>query len=238
MHNQRVMLKVSGEQLGSEEYNFDVNEANKICDVIEALVLNGLKVACVMGGGNIIRGKKLAENGFSNKVVADHMGMLATVQNGLFLQEVLSQRDKARSMLFSNVETRSLVEPFSYKRADKALELGKVVLIAGGTGKPGVTTDTGTVMGAYELHCATVVKTTKVPGIFTEDPEKNPEAVRFERLMFDEAISNPKITVMDKAAMGFAAEANIRIAVCQPFPGQVLQVLTGNTTQYGTIVEN
>lgn len=238
MQSRRIMLKISGEQLGSDEYNFDVTEAGRICDVIEAIALNGLSLACVMGGGNIVRGKKLAENGFGNKVVADHMGMLATVQNGLFLQEILSERERVKSMLFSNVESQSLVERFSYKRATKALDIGKIVLIAGGTGKPGVTTDTATVMAAYELHCDTVVKTTKVSGIYTEDPVKNPEAIRYQELTFDEAIANPKITVMDKAAMGFAAENGLSVAVCQPFPGQTLEVLRGNTSNYGTIVRN
>lgn len=233
-HN-RVMVKVSGEQLGSDEYNFDLAQAAAVCDTLEALVSAGYAVACVMGGGNIIRGQKLHKNGFTNKVVADQMGMLATVQNGLFLAETLRQRGTVRPRLLSNIHVETLVENFSYQRANKFLYDGKVVLIAGGLGKPGFTTDTGVVAQAFELHCDTVVKTTKVDGIYDRDPNQFPNAKRFERLTYAEAVANPDISVMDNAAMALAGDKGIRIAVCRPDPKAVLAILSGDTT-HGTIV--
>ena len=101
------MVKVSGEQLGSDEYNFDMREAVKVCEVLEALSREGYQVACVMGGGNIVRGNKLHKNGFTNQVIADQMGMLATVQNGLFLNEALNQRGQVESRLFSNIPSKA-----------------------------------------------------------------------------------------------------------------------------------
>jgi uridylate kinase len=229
------MLKVSGEQLGSDDYNFDIERAAQVCKVIEALIAEGYQVACVMGGGNIVRGQKLHGNGFTNQVIADQMGMLATVQNGLFLNEVLNQRGTVESRLFSNIPVESLTERFTYQRAIKYMAINRAVLIAGGVGKPGFTTDTGTVAQAFELHCDIVVKTTKVDGIYSADPAKNPDAVRYSELSFSEALANQDIQVMDRAALAFAADKGIRLAICQPDPQTVLAVLNGDTT-HGTIV--
>lgn len=231
----RIMLKISGEQLGSGEYNFDLGRASKVCEIIEALVAAGYAVACVMGGGNIIRGYKLHKNGFTNEVVADQMGMLATVQNGLFLTEVLRERQTVEPRLLSNIHVETLVENFSYQRASKFLDQGKVVLIAGGLGKPGFTTDTGVVSQAFELHCDIVVKTTKVDGIYDRDPQEFPDAKRFERLSYAEAVAKKDITVMDNAAMALAGDKDIQIAICKPDAQAVLALLEGDT-QYGTIV--
>lgn len=232
---QRIMLKISGEQLGSDEYNFDIRRAENVCQIIESLVGAGYAVACVMGGGNVIRGNKLHSNGFTNEVVADQMGMLATVQNGLFLTEVLRQRETVEPRLLSNIHVETLVENFSYQRASKFLHDGKVVLIAGGLGKPGFTTDTGVVSQAFELHCGTVVKTTKVDGIYDRDPEKFPDAVRYENLSYADAVAKEEIAVMDNAAMAFAGDKGIRIAICKPSSEDVLALLDGDTSR-GTLV--
>lgn len=229
------MVKVSGEQLGSDEYNFDLSRANQVCEVIEALAADGYQIAVVMGGGNIVRGNKLHKNGFTNQVIADQMGMLATVQNGLFLNEVLQQRGTVEGRLFSNIPVESLAERFSYQRAAKYLDKGRVVLIAGGIGKPGFTTDTGVVAQAFELHCSAVIKTTKVDGIYDKNPTEHPDAIRYERLSFDEALANQEIQVMDRAALALAADKSITIAVCQPDPHKVLAVLAGDTAA-GTLV--
>lgn len=231
----RIMLKVSGEQLGSDEYNFDLSRAEKVCEVIEAIIEAGYQLAVVMGGGNIVRGNKLHKNGFTNQVIADQMGMLATVQNGLFLNEVLHQRGKVQGRLFSNIPVESLAERFSYQRAAKYLDRGTVVLIAGGLGKPGFTTDTGVVAQAFELHCSAVIKTTKVDGIYNKDPAEHPDAIRYTNLSFDEALANQEIQVMDRAALAFAADKGINLAICQPEPKKVLAVLSGDTTA-GTLV--
>lgn len=234
--SKRIMLKVSGEQLGSDEYNFDISLAENVCEIIETLIANEYQVAVVMGGGNVIRGQKLENNGFTNRVIADQMGMLATVQNGLFLNEVLHQRGKVQGRLFSNIPVETIAERFSYQRAMKYMKDGRVILISGGVGKPGFTTDTGVVVQANELHCDTVIKTTKVDGIYNRDPALHPDAVRYENLTFDEVLENQEIQVMDRAAMAFAADKNISIAVCQPNPAKVIAVLNGDTS-CGTIVK-
>lgn len=231
----RVMVKVSGEQLGSDEYNFDMAEAIKVCEVLEALSREGYQVACVMGGGNIVRGNKLHKNGFTNQVIADQMGMLATVQNGLFLNEALNQRGQVESRLFSNIPVESVSERFSYQRAIKYMSGGRIVLIAGGLGKPGFTTDTAVVAQAFELHCDAVVKTTKVSGIYDNDPTEDPDAVKYDNITFSEALANENIRVMDRAALALAADKQIKIAVCQPRPEFVLDVL-GGKTENGSIV--
>jgi uridylate kinase len=137
--------------------------------------------------------------------------------------------------LFSNIPVESLAERFTYQRAVKYMRMDRVVLIAGGLGKPGFTTDTGVVAQAFELHCQTVIKTTKVDGIYDKDPATHKDAVRYERISFNDALANQEIQVMDRAALAFAADKNISLAICQPDPKIVLAVLNGNTT-HGTIV--
>ena len=233
--DKRIIIKISGEQLGSDEYNFDISMASKLAEILETLISNGYQIACVMGGGNIIRGNKLHKNGFSNNVIADQMGMMATVQNGLFLNEVITQRGIVQSRLFSNIPVESLCERFSYQRAMKYMNDNKVVLIAGGLGKPGFTTDTAVVAQAFELHCSTVVKTTKVKGIYSRDPVINPDAFRYERLSYEQALQDSEINVMDKAALALAFDKKIKVIVCSSKPKAVLATLTGDTSQ-GTIV--
>lgn len=231
----RIIIKISGEQLGSDEYNFDISMASKLADILESLVSNGYQIACVMGGGNIVRGNKLHKNGFSNNVIADQMGMMATVQNGLFLNEVITQRGIVQSRLFSNIPVESLCERFSYQRAMKYMNDNKVVLIAGGLGKPGFTTDTAVVAQAFELHCSTVVKTTKVSGIYSSDPVNNPGATRYEKMTYEQAMQNPEIKVMDKAALALAFDKHIKVIVCSSTSEAVLATLAGDTS-LGTVV--
>lgn len=231
----RVMLKVSGEQLASDEYNFDMDRAKKVAAVIKAITNEGHAVACVMGGGNIVRGNKLHANGFTNLVIADQMGMLATVQNGLFLAEVLKQSGLENAYLFTNLPVESISERFSYKRADSHLRRGGIVLIGGGLGKPGFTTDTGTVAQAFELHCDIVIKATKVDGVYDKDPEQFPDALRYDKLTFSEALNNQNVQVMDRAAIALAADKKIAVGICQPEPEKVLALLNGDTS-HGTIV--
>ena len=233
--SRRVMLKVSGEQLGSEQYKFDIERAEGMCEIIENLIQNNYQVACVMGGGNIVRGPQLQSNGFNNAIVADQMGMLATIQNGLFLTEVLNQRGKVEGRLFSNVAVDNLAESFSYKRAMKYMYMGKVVLVAGGVGKPGFSTDTGVIAQAFELHCPTVIKATKVDGIYDKDPAKYPDARRYEHLSYEEVANNEQIKVMDRAALSLAADKSIKVAVCSATPEAVLATLNGDTSQ-GSII--
>lgn len=234
---QRVMLKVSGEQLGSDEYNFDMDYALRVASVITAMTSAGHAVACVMGGGNIVRGNKLHANGFTNQVIADQMGMLATVQNGLFLAETLKQQGVENCRLYSNIPVESVCERFSYQRAESHLASGGVVLIAGGLGKPGFTTDTGVVAQAFELHCPIVIKTTKVDGVYNKDPHEHSDAMRYDHISYTEALANEHVQIMDRAALAFAADKGITIGICKPNPEDVLALLNGDTTR-GTLVHN
>lgn len=231
----RVMLKVSGEQLGSDEYNFDMEYALRVTSVIKALREAGYAVACVMGGGNIVRGNKLHANGFTNQVIADQMGMLATVQNGLFLAETIKQQGIEQVRLYSNIPVESVCERFSYQNADKFLGEGGVVLIAGGLGKPGFTTDTAVVAQAFELHCPIVIKTTKVDGVYNNDPQEYPDAQRYDHVSYAEILANEQIKIMDKAAIAFASDKSLTVGVCQPKPQDVLALLSGDTSR-GTLV--
>ncbi len=231
----RIILKVSGEQLGSDEYNFDIKYATRIASILKALRNQGYQVACVMGGGNIVRGKKLHDNGFTNQVIADQMGMLATIQNGLFLAETLKQQGLNNVRLYSNIPVESVCERFSYQKAESHLSGGGVVLIAGGLGKPGFTTDTGVVAQAFELHCPIVIKTTKVDGVYNKDPHEHSDATRYDHLSYSDALANEQVQVMDRAAMAFAADKGITIGICQPNPQDVLALLSGDTA-HGTLV--
>lgn len=237
MSKDTLMLKISGEQLGSDEVPFSMDAALRIAEVIKRLREQDHHVACVIGGGNVMRGPSLAREGFPNPVVADHIGMLATIQNALFLNQVLLDSiGENTSTVMSNIHSDTLVEPFSYRRAQKAIGSGKTLLIAGGTGKPGFSSDMGVVVQAYELHCPIIVKTTKVDGIYDKDPAKFDEAKRVERVSFDDAINDPDIRVMDKAAIALAAEKGIKIAICQPIPEHVLAVINDDT-EFGSIIE-
>jgi uridylate kinase len=163
------------------------------------------------------------------------MGMLATIQNGLFLAEILKQQGMAHAYLFTNLPVESISERFSYKRAESHLERGGIVLIGGGLGKPGFTTDTAVVAQAFELGCETVVKTTKVDGVYNKDPEQFKDATKYAKLSFKEALSNEGVQVMDRAALALAADKNIKIAISQPDPDKVLTLLGGDTS-FGTLV--
>lgn len=236
MANQRrVVLKVSGEQLGSTgEDDFIVQKGLRVCSIIDRLLEKDFLVACVVGGGNIVRGHSLVENGFGNDVVADNMGMIGTTINAIFLRELLKQQGiKARAM--SKVAVATMIEPFSYERALKELEAKSAVIIGGGTGQPGVTTDMGVVVAAHQLHCPMVVKTTKVPGVFDKDPEKYDDAKHIPMLNLRQALEDPHIDVMDNAALAYALDHKITISICRPNPDDVIAVLDGDT-ENGSIV--
>ncbi len=192
-------------------------------------------MAVVVGAGNIVRGQSLVENGFKNAVQADNMGMVATALNAIFLAELMNQRHPGVAKAMSKVAIRTMIEDFSYNRAVKEMSDGNIVIIGGGTGNPGVTTDSGVVTAAYQLHCREVVKTTKTPGIFTKDPFKYPDAEHIPRISLEQALADPDINVMDKTALAFAQEHSITIAVCMPDPDHVIEVLDEDVT-HGSLV--
>lgn len=227
----KVMIKISGEQLGSEDNNFDVDNARSVCRVIEAVVANRHKVACVVGGGNVVRGAKLTEGGFTGAVVADQMGMLATLQNGLFIAHILEEFEGIQPFLLSKVPMDSLAETYSYRRATTLLQkVGNVVIVAGGTGNAGYTTDMGTVTVAYELGCPIAIKTTSVDGVYDDDPNTNADAERIQRMTLDRALQDPLVKIMDNSALAFARDHGITIGICRPDPESVMSVINGDTT--------
>jgi uridylate kinase len=207
----RVMVKVSGEALmGSETYGLHAPTIGRIADDLAAVRQSGVDIAVVVGGGNLIRGAQLAETGIS-RPAADQMGMLATVMNSIALESAI-QRTKASVRVLSAVAMPSVCEPYSRQTALKHLNEGHILLLAGGTGQPFFTTDTGAALRASELECDAIFKATNVDGVYDSDPRKNSKAKRLERLTHDEALAGD-LKVMDAAAFALAREARLPIIV-------------------------
>ena len=207
----RVMVKVSGEALmGSETYGLHAPTIGRIAEDLAAVRLSGVDIAVVVGGGNLIRGAQLAETGIG-RAAADQMGMLATVMNALALESAI-QRTKASVRVLSAVAMPSVCEPYSRQAALKHLKEGHILLLAGGTGQPFFTTDTGAALRASELDCDAIFKATNVDGVYDSDPRKNSKAKRLERLTHDDALAKD-LKVMDAAAFALAREARLPIIV-------------------------
>jgi uridylate kinase len=207
----RVMVKVSGEALmGSETYGLHAPTIGRIAEDLAAVRLSGIDVAVIVGGGNLIRGTQLAETGIG-RAAADQMGMLATVMNALALESAI-QRTKASVRVLSAVAMPSVCEPYSRQTALKHLKEGHILLLAGGTGQPFFTTDTGAALRASELDCDAIFKATNVDGVYDSDPRKNSKAKRLERLTHDDALAKD-LKVMDAAAFALAREARLPIIV-------------------------
>lgn len=208
----RVLLKISGEQLaGKYEGGIDPERANWLASEVEKATKAGAQVVIVAGGGNFVRGAQIAGHGVQ-RVTADHMGMLATMINALALTDIFEYKGLPTRCL-SNIFAEQVAEPFIHRLANKHLEKGRVVIIAGGTGRPYLTTDTAAVVLALELGCDAVLKATKVDGVYDKDPHKFKDAKRFERLTHQEAVREAEIKVMDKAALGLAMEHKLPVIV-------------------------
>jgi uridylate kinase len=222
----RVLVKLSGEALmGKEAFGIDRGTVRRIAeDVIEAVKL-GVEVAVVVGGGNIFRGSQIAGMGLS-RPAADSMGMLATVMNVIALEaQLASLGQSARAM--SGVAMPSVVETYTRQQAMEHLAKDRVVLLAGGTGNPFFTTDTGAALRAAELECNVLMKGTQVDGIYSADPKKDPAATRFDRITHDEVIRRD-LKIMDTAAFALAREARLPIIVFSIHqPGSIAAVLRG-----------
>jgi uridylate kinase len=222
----RILLKLSGEQLtGSQDHGIDPAFVEWLAAEIKKAVDNGTQVAIVVGGGNWLRGAAYASHGIE-RATADYMGMLATVMNGLALMDMLEHHGTP-VRLQSNLRMEQVAEPFIRRRAIRHMEKGRVVIIAGGTGKPYVTTDTAAVNAALELGCEAVLKATKVDGIYDKDPAQHPDAVKQPRLTHQEALENPSVKVMDKAALGMAADADMPIVVFKLEEDAIASVASG-----------
>lgn len=207
----RILLKLSGEGLmGDKPFGMDPAVIQNLSRQIKAVWEAGVEVCIVVGGGNIFRGAKEASKGM-NRTVADHVGMLATVMNALYIQNALENLGTPARVL-SGLNIPEVCEHYVYRRALRHLEKGRVVIFAAGTGNPYFTTDTGAALRASEMGCDVILKATQVDGVYDSDPNKNPAAKRYETVSFDEVISC-QLKVMDIAAVALARENNIPIVV-------------------------
>ncbi len=222
----RVVVKLSGEALmGSQTHGLDTPTLHRFAEDLKAAAGLGVQVAVVIGGGNFFRGLAGAEKGIE-RARADSIGMLATVMNALAMEGALEEIGQPARVL-SAVAMPSLCQPYSRQAALAHLVKNRVILLAGGTGNPFFTTDTGAALRAAELSCDAVMKATNVDGVYTADPKKDPEARRYERLTHDEAIQK-NLQVMDTAAFALTRDNRIPIVVFSVHePGAVEAALLG-----------
>ena len=226
----RVLVKFSGEALaGDDGYGIDTKVLKFIADEISELVANGIEVGIVVGGGNIIRGVSAAEDGIISRTSGDYMGMLATVINGVAIQEALESIG-LEARLQSAIDMHEIGESFIVRRALRHLEKGRVVVFAGGTGNPYFTTDTAATLRASEINAEMIIKATKVDGVYTRDPNKYDDAVKLSTLTYDMAMEDD-IKVMDDTSIALAKENNLPIIVCNMFDkGNLLAIINGDTS--------
>lgn len=229
----RVLLKLSGEALGGErDYGIDFEVVRTISKQVRAVHELGVEVAIVVGGGNIFRGSAMAERGF-DRATGDYMGMLGTIINALALQEGLEQAGlQARTMTAIRME--QVAEPYIRRRALRHLEKGRVVILAGGSGNPYFTTDTTAALRAVELEAEVVLKATKVDGVYTADPLRDPGAIKLRRLDYLEVL-NRGIEVMDNTALTLCMDNGVPIVVFDLLQeGNLERVVLGE--EIGTMV--
>lgn len=230
----RVILKISGESFSRPgEFGIDPQELGHIAEEIAGALGQGVEIAVVVGGGNIIRGAQLAQKGRIDQATADSMGMLGTVINGLALKEALHALGKDARVL-SAINLAAVTEPFIRARAHRHLDKGRVVILVAGTGNPFFTTDTAAALRAVELKADIVLKATKVDGIYTADPKKDPTATRYETLTFAEAIER-QLGVMDLTALTMCMEHQVPVCVFDfRAKGNIRRVTSGE--RVGTLV--
>lgn len=223
----RVLLKLSGEQLaGDQEAGIDPKLAKWLAEEIKKVIEAGCQVVIMVGGGNFVRGAQITGHGIQ-RVTADHMGMLGTMINALALTDIF-EANGVKTRCLSNIFAQQVAEPFVHRLANKHLEKGRVVIVAGGTGRPYVTTDTGSVVLALELDCEVVLKATKVDGIYDKDPSQHKDAVKLQQLSYQQAVEDGAIKIMDKAAMGLAMEQHMPIIVFDAMqPGNIAAAASG-----------
>jgi len=208
----RILLKLSGEAFTKPgTFGIDPDELDFIAAELKDAAAAGAQLAIVVGGGNIIRGAELAAQGHIHQATADHMGMLGTVINALALREKMLSMD-VPCRVMSAIEIRAVAEPFIRNRAVRHLEKGRVVILAAGTGNPYFTTDTCAALRATELECDVLMKATKVDGVYTADPKKDPTATKYDTLTFKEAMTK-NLRVMDMTALAMCGEHKVPVMV-------------------------
>ena len=235
MKYKRVLLKLSGESLmGEKSFGIDNNRLKSYAEQIKEVRELGVEVAIVIGGGNIFRGVQ-AEEGGMDRTHGDYMGMLATMINAMALQASLESAG-VESRLQSAIEMKAIAEPFIRRKAMRHLEKGRVVIFGAGTGNPYFTTDSAASLRAIEVNADAILKGTRVDGIYSADPEKDPNATKYDMISFDDVYSKG-LNIMDMTAFTLCKENDLPIIVFDmDTPGNLKQVLAGE--QVGTIVRN
>ena len=235
MQYKRILLKLSGEALmGDRQYGIDPKRLAEYAEEIKEVVNKGVEIAIVIGGGNIFRGVAGASNGMDG-VQGDHMGMLATVINGLALQSALEEAG-LQTRLQSAIKINEVAEPFIRRRAMRHLEKGRVVIFGGGTGNPYFTTDSAAVLRAIEIEADVILKGTRVDGIYTADPEKFKDATKFDTITFKDVLTKG-LKVMDTTAFTLSQENHLPIVVFDMNKkGNLLKLVSGENI--GTVVDH
>ncbi len=235
MKYKRILLKLSGESLmGNGEYGIDSRMLSKYANDICAIIKEGVEVAVVIGGGNIYRGIQSEGAGF-DRIQGDHMGMLATIINGMALQSALESID-VETRLLTAIRMEQVAEPYIRRKAMRHLQKGRVVIFGGGTGNPYFTTDTAGALRAIEIEAKIILKGTRVDGVYSDDPEKTPSARRYEAISFDEALQK-KLSIMDLTAFTLCQENNLPIKVFNMnVEGNLTKVCKGENI--GTLIES
>jgi len=230
----RVLLKISGEALAGEAgFGLDTETLDYIAREVVAVHELGVQVAVVVGGGNFIRGSVFSQAGGMDRTVADHMGMMGTIMNGLAMQAAI-EKHGIQSRVQSAITVAEVAEPFIRRRAIRHLEKGRVVVFAGGTGNPYFTTDTAAVLRALEIEAAVLMKATKVDGVYDKDPKRFSDAVKYDTLTFSQAIDQ-RLAVMDQTAFTMCREHRMPVIVLDLLKqGSMTRAVVGNTD--GTLV--
>jgi uridylate kinase len=224
----RVLVKFSGEALAGEGgYGIDTQILDYIAHEIKQLVDNGVEVGIVIGGGNIIRGVTAAADGVIKRTSGDYMGMLATVVNGIAMQEAL-EHIGIPARLQTAIKMEQIAEPYIVRRAKRHLEKGRVVIFSAGTGNPFFTTDTAATLRATEIEASILIKATKVDGVYDKDPAKYDDAVKLDTISYDDALKD-HIKVMDDTAIALAKDNSLPIVVANMNEkGNLLSIINGD----------
>jgi uridylate kinase len=228
----RILLKLSGEALGRDGVGIDPKILDRMALEIGQLVGIGVQVGLVVGGGNLFRGAALQAAGL-DRVTGDHMGMLATVMNALAMRDAL-ERSNIASRVMSAIPMSGVVDHYDRRKAVRALQRGEVVIFAAGTGNPFFTTDSAACLRGIEVNAELVLKATKVDGVYNDDPQRNPDAVRYATLSFDEALER-KLGVMDLTAICLCRDHNLPVRVfAMERAGALLTIVVGGDE--GTLI--
>ncbi len=227
----RVLVKFSGEALAGEGgYGIDTQILDYIAEEIKQLLDNGIEVGIVIGGGNIIRGVTAAADGIIKRTSGDYMGMLATVVNGIAMQEALEYKGIS-ARLQTAIKMEQIAESFIVRRAKRHLEKGRVVIFSAGTGNPFFTTDTAATLRATEIEASMLIKATKVDGVYDKDPAKYEDAVKLDVISYDDALKD-HIKVMDDTAIALAKDNKLPIVVANMNKkGNLLNIINGDYSQ-------